>query len=226
MRVVQTYRRRGKLVTRVYTRKPGRPVGSKGGYNLTPEGLKGKQRACRKLLAKLRAEGRVGSGSFKGQSLSAEHKRKVSAGVKKAIAEGRFDPVGNVRRFVAEGGCTNKSHGNRGKFYSKKNRKTMYYDSSWELARMQTLEKDNDVVYYQREPLRIPYKFNGSRHYYHPDFLVTYRNGDQVLEEVKPKPLCRSYVNQAKFRAARLSCAQRGFWFSVITTRLMLEAMR
>lgn len=190
MRIVQRYKQNGKWITRVYTKLPGRPKGVKSStYFLSKEGRRIKQNICRKLQSRLYKEGRTGWP--KGRKQSKTHRRKNSIGVRRAIREGRFNPVSNIRKFIESG--ANRlylNHGKRGKFYSKKNDCHLCYDSSWELERMHTFEKDPRVRSYRRNPLQIRYTFNGQIHYTWPDFLVIYTNGLRVIEEIKPYEMC------------------------------------
>lgn len=223
MRRVQYYQQNGQTVKRVYTRKPGRPKGTKNStYNLTKEGLAKKQECARKTLIKIRKSGKVGSGYFKNHEMTVEHKKKNSKGVLKAIADGRLNPVENIRKFIASGGSekyweTRVTHGTHGMFYSKKNIASLRYDSSWELERMKFLEANDEVVSYRKNPVKIPYSLNGQAHYYFPDFMVEYANGDRVLEEIKPKALIPLSNNKLKIKAAKIFCRALGLEFRILT---------
>lgn len=71
---------------------------------------------------------------------------------------------------------------------------------------------------FQREPVRIPYRFGGRKRIYRPDFAIWDRQGrPYYIEEVKPFVRLGDPVNQAKFAAARAWCNARGWRFRVVT---------
>lgn len=230
MRIVQVFKQGGRTIRRVYRKKkPGRPKGTKNStYNLSERGLLIKQKVGKKQLVRLREEGRIGSGYFKGKTQTRDHRRKNSLGVLKAIKSGRLDPGKNVREFIAAGGSkkywnSRVNRGTHGMFYSRKNRKKLRYDSSWELERMQYLEADETVVSYKKNPVQIPYALNGQAHYYFPDFMVEYVNGTKVLEEVKPKAFLKDSKNVEKIKVARLFCKRLGIKFRILSSKKELK---
>ena len=213
------------MVTRTYVNRIGRPKGTKNstGYRLSNAGLKAKQKCMKSVLAQACADGKMGQ-HLKGREQSLEHRRKNSAGVKRAIAEGRFNPRANVLKYVLSDRFEPRSnHGVHGMFYSKKNDKHFRFDSSWELSRMMIMDSDdNDIVAFSKNPIRLGYKLNGERHYYWPDFLIEYKNGDRVLEEIKPDGLSRTLEAKEKFRVADIYCEANGMKFRVLRSILEL----
>jgi hypothetical protein len=219
MSYTQTYRNwKGTLITRVYKHKGdmGRPKGAKGTtYNMSEKGRRTKVKLMRALQQKLYAEGRTGWP--KGVPQSKEHRRKNSEGLKRAIAEGRFDPRANIMKYVESDDFEPRSnHGTHGKYYSRKNHTHIRYDSGWELIRLKHLEKDKEIKSLERTPFRWVYKLDGVERYYFPDWLLTYRNGNKVLEEVKPWQICRLSEAKAKFKIAKVECAALGIEFRVV----------
>lgn len=209
---------KGTLIVRNYSGRVGRPKGAIGPYNLSAKGLKKKQEVMRKLLARLRAEGRTGWP--KGVKQTIEHRVKNSCGVLTAIAEGRFDPVANVMKYVNSKDYEPKScRGTHGLYRSKKNNRSFRYDSSWELIRMKFLEHSKDVKSYKKCPIRLVYKINGKEHYFFPDLLIKYHDGTKVLEEIKPRPLIKLPINKAKFKVARIYCKSANLVFRVISCK-------
>ena len=88
-------------------------------------------------------------------------------------------------------------------FESAKCNDIFFCRSPYEQRRLEMLESDPDVVWFETEPFRIPYKFEGSTKNYAPDVLVEYSDGRRVLEEIKPKNFTEQPQNLAKFAAAR-----------------------
>jgi len=121
------------------------------------------------------------------------------------------------------------------------------YRSSWELKLMSYLDKHPNVKRWGSEELFLPYKspIDGKIHRYFPDFYVEQVNADGVFEkiliEVKPKyqtlppdtkkkmtpkgKISKTFlnevknygVNQAKWKAAKQYCADRGWRFQIMT---------
>ena len=109
------------------------------------------------------------------------------------------------------------------------------YRSGWEFTFMQFCDKNDHVLQWASEPVRIPYRnpLTGRNTIYVPDFLITYRTrGNQMraeLIEIKPKSQSvieskmsandRAVVavNYAKWDAAMKWCARQGLTFRVVT---------
>ncbi len=110
------------------------------------------------------------------------------------------------------------------------------YRSGWELTFMQFCDKNDHVLQWASEPVRIPYRnpLTGKNTNYVPDFLLVYQNkhGKQIAEMVEIKPKKQSIieskvanardratvaVNHAKWAAAMAWCKQSGITFRVVT---------
>jgi hypothetical protein len=114
----------------------------------------------------------------------------------------------------------------------------IWYRSSWEHTMMMTLDNHPDVIAWQSEGMNIFYEnpFTKRTKPYVPDFVVVYRTrgNKQMVEmiEVKPKSEMPGYrpglretvsqyklavqaINAAKWKAAMVFCARRGWVFRV-----------
>lgn len=110
------------------------------------------------------------------------------------------------------------------------------YRSGWELTFMQFCDKNNSVLQWASEPIRIPYRnpLTGKNTNYVPDFLIVYQNkhGQQIAEMIEIKPKKQSLIeskvasakdravvaiNHAKWAAAMAWCKHSGITFRVIT---------
>lgn len=121
----------------------------------------------------------------------------------------------------------------------KGNPTNIIYRSSWELKLMAYLDSHSDVISWQSEEFCIPYisPADRRRHSYFPDFWVKKADGtvmvievkpmDQTKEPKKPGRVTRKYINevmtyginQAKWKAAREFCADRGWKFEIMTEK-------
>lgn len=119
-------------------------------------------------------------------------------------------------RLIQEGKVHPQSY-KCGRFFSKKNGKEIYYQSSYELTAFELLEQMSEVISFDRGPV-IPYLWeDGSKHLYHPDILVEYRSGRLEVIEVKPQAMLGLWDNVVKLRAGRDWCEQNGMTFVVWT---------
>lgn len=94
------------------------------------------------------------------------------------------------------------------------------YRSGWELAYMQYLDNDADVISYTYEKIKIPYlsnKSSGKFRTYYPDFCVCYVNNVVKIIEIKPSRKLQQHIIIKKHLAANNWCSQRGVIFEVIT---------
>lgn len=115
------------------------------------------------------------------------------------------------------------SRGKSGYTYSHKclNSKDEYvsYDSSYELAYILSLNGNNSVLEFYREPrnLGITYLIGEETHWYFPDFIVTYSDGHKELVEIKPKSLLSDPVVISKSSAAISWCSKNNMTYVVLT---------
>jgi len=151
------------------------------------------------------------SKTMTGRKLTDKHRENMSKGRSKAIAEGKINPF---------------SHGLNGHFYSKKNKKKLWYRSSWELQAYKILEQLSKVIKYESEPFYIPYKFQGIERNYIPDILVTYDDNSQELIEVMREDLLEDEMRIVKLKAAKRYCDKNNINFSVWTEKFLFKLGR
>lgn len=115
--------------------------------------------------------------------------------------------------------------------------------SSWETLFMSRLDMNPNVLEWSSEEIKVRYKspLDNRPHVYYPDFWVKKINASdgkisEVLVEIKPsketippkpvqgKPTKRMIneiatwgVNDAKWKAAKIFCANRGWQFQILT---------
>lgn len=121
------------------------------------------------------------------------------------------------------------------------------YRSMWEFKFFRHIDIHPDVIWWQSEEVIVPYysPIDGKRHRYYPDVVIhtkTPNGGTKTLMiEIKPKAqtrppdiknkktvkgrVSRRYLNEvktwgtneAKWKAARAYCAQKGWEFQIYT---------
>lgn len=72
-----------------------------------------------------------------------------------------------------------------GYFPSKRNGRSIFFESLLEKTLFLSLEFDDNVLHYLEQPIKLEYKLNNKKTTYHPDCLVNYKNGKSKLIEVK-----------------------------------------
>jgi len=110
-----------------------------------------------------------------------------------------------------------------GHFYSNKNKRKMFYRSSYELQAYKILEQMSMVEKYIYEPFSIGYFIEGKRYIYHPDLLVIYKNGEKQVLEIKPQKELDDIVNIKKFEGAKNFCLDKNMSFSIWTEKRLLK---
>jgi hypothetical protein len=113
---------------------------------------------------------------------------------------------------------SNRGGNTIGHFPSLKLGRMVAYESLVERAYIYLLEYDQEVTWYEEQPLTIPYEWNGKELTYTPDFHVVKR-GRHFLVECKPEEFIDSEENQRKFTVARAWCAENGFTFQVVSDK-------
>lgn len=116
------------------------------------------------------------------------------------------------------------------------NANNIVYRSSWELGYMMQLDHDDDVTVWASEELVVHYisPIDQRPHRYYPDFMVKRKSGKIEMVEIKPlketklpeattnrRKLIRESMtfakNQAKWKAAKAYCDERGWKFVILT---------
>tara|TARA_A200000159_G_scaffold58254_1_gene53726 strand:+ start:2684 stop:3121 length:438 start_codon:yes stop_codon:yes gene_type:complete len=121
--------------------------------------------------------------------------------------------------------------------------RNIVYRSLWERKFMVYCDKNENVLQWGSEEIAIPYRSPVDRrvHRYFPDFYIKYKDTNGKIKksiiEIKPLRQCsppskpkkqtRGYIyeayeyakNQAKWKAAREWCLDRGYEFKVMTEK-------
>jgi len=135
---------------------------------------------------------------------STDRKEKISRSLCVQYIDGRRDVAPN---------------GNDGYFYSKKNKRKIYYRSSYELTAYEILEQLSKVKSYNNEPFKIPYRWSGSIHNTIPDILVTYTDNMKELIEVKPRYMLKDKQTIFKLRAMKRFAKKNSMDFNIWTEK-------
>lgn len=109
------------------------------------------------------------------------------------------------------------NHGHVVKFASKKCSRTLELESLLEYDRAIQLEFHPDVITFQEQPFLLEYADDGVIKKIFPDFLVLYRDGSRIIEEVKPlkEAALPEFCRRSDIEKRVLS--QHGYGFDVLT---------
>ena len=119
--------------------------------------------------------------------------------------------------------------------------RNIIYRSLWELKFMKYCDSNQNILEWGSEEFWLPYRspLDNKVHRYFPDFYIKVRETtgkiNKMVIEVKPKSQCiepkrpkkktRGYIyevreyarNQAKWKAAKSYCLDRGYEFKILT---------
>lgn len=84
-------------------------------------------------------------------------------------------------------GFNPSSHHKKGYFYSDKMQHNIWYDSSYELNLLESLENNDEIIFFRRNKIKIPFLYHGEIRNTIPDFYLENKNGQKLIVEVKPK---------------------------------------
>ena len=123
----------------------------------------------------------------------------------------------------------------------KGNFRNIIYRSLWELKFMKYCDGNKNILEWCSEEIALPYRspIDNRIHRYFPDFYIKVKENNgkvkKMIIEIKPKKQCveplpqkkktKGYIfevyeyakNQAKWKAAKNYCLDRGYEFKVIT---------
>lgn len=103
-----------------------------------------------------------------------------------------------------------------GSFHSGKLDREVVYESGLELAALTVVENSATIAWYQEQPLKIAYTFEGRQRVYYPDILAATYTGRCLLIEVKPLMSMPVALNRAKAAAGRAYAHEHGWgWVTV-----------
>ena len=121
--------------------------------------------------------------------------------------------------------------------------RNIIYRSLWELKFMKYCDSNQNILEWGSEEFWLPYRspLDNKVHRYFPDFYIKVRETtgkiNKMIIEVKPKRQCiepkrpkkktRGYIyevreyarNQAKWKAAKSYCLDRGYEFKILTEK-------
>ena len=95
----------------------------------------------------------------------------------------------------------------------------IWYESGEEYRLFQILERTKKVIWYQEQPLKIPYHFKGKNRLYYPDAIVVTDEGRGVVVEVKMLQGMVEEMTLVKALAAIEHLHKRGLGYLLVDAR-------
>ena len=121
--------------------------------------------------------------------------------------------------MLARNPLTRGGRGFRGKFPSRKLRRSVVAESLAECDAILVFEFSPGVVSYREQPTLIQYADGNCIRNYYPDFEVVLVTGELIHVEVKTAKQLAKPVNQKKYRAIAADYARRGHGFRILTDK-------
>lgn len=112
-----------------------------------------------------------------------------------------------------------------GRFPSLKMQRMVAFESLIERDYLYILDYEQDVEWFEEQPLTIEYQHDEKSLHYTADFHLI-EGGQDVLVECKPYTLVGKEENQLKFHAARAWCTRQGWEFRVVTDQEIRTGFR
>jgi hypothetical protein len=103
--------------------------------------------------------------------------------------------------------------------------RTVWCESQTEHRFFSYLDQMPEVIYYQEQPVSIRYTKNKRWHSYHPDVLVSFRDGRSVLVEVKPCIPLVNFDNIIKYDAMSQRCEAEGWGAFIGDDRISMRRL-
>lgn len=132
----------------------------------------------------------------------------------------------NFHLFTREREVSMTGEGYAGNFYSQKLNRLVQYESNLEFSFLLTLETLDDVVFYQEQPLKIAYKFEGDTFSYYPDLLLVLKNGQGMVVEIKPVFKMGLKRNLNKWSALKAYCDYQGLGLLVTDGKYAIQQIQ
>lgn len=106
--------------------------------------------------------------------------------------------------------------GLKGAVYSPKLDREVPFESMNECKFLNLLEKMDDVVWYQEQPIDVSYQWQGKTRSYYPDFCVGLKDSRYFIAEVKQLSDVPQQQNAEKLRALWTFCKKNGLGLLVM----------
>ncbi len=121
----------------------------------------------------------------------------------------------------------NNTYSYSGEFYSQKLSRFIQYESFLEKSFLLNLERHNEVIFYQEQPLKIDYKnIYGNNSSYYPDILFILNDGTGVITEIKPIWQMALQNNLLKWSALREYSRNEGLGILITDGRSTIQQIQ
>lgn len=127
--------------------------------------------------------------------------------------------------FSAQREVSADSRGRTGAFYSHKLKRHIAYESELEWRFLERLEELGEILFYQEQPLQIPYQVKDRPRTYYPDIFFVLNDGRGIVVEIKGISEMALFYNWTKWTALRAYCREQGYGLLVTDGRYSLQAV-
>lgn len=107
----------------------------------------------------------------------------------------------------------------RGKHRSVKMFSMIPWESTLERDFIKLLDFDQTVTYFEFQPKRIDFTYQGKKRKYYPDFLVQKNDSKKYIYEVKAFEKIEDEHNKIKFQVGRKYCQENNMTYVVVSEK-------
>jgi hypothetical protein len=132
----------------------------------------------------------------------------------------------DLETFTRQRDVSLSSNEYAGYFQSNKLNRFIQYESGLEYDFLQSLEKFDQVIFYQEQPFKISYEFENTKHVYYPDILFVLQSGQGIVVEIKPVFKMALQVNLKKWAALKNFCSENGLGLLITDGRLAIQQVQ
>jgi hypothetical protein len=138
----------------------------------------------------------------------------------------KFLEEGDFKLFSRQRQISFHGKGIYGSFYSSKLSKLIQYESGLEMNFLIYLENIDEVIFYQEQPAKIFYEFDGNSSFYYPDCLFVLKNGRAIITEIKPVFKMALRENLAKWSALKAYCNEHGLGLLITDGKYTIQQIQ
>lgn len=107
----------------------------------------------------------------------------------------------------------------RGKHNSTKMFRMIPWESTLERDFIKILDFDQSILYFEFQPIRIDYIYQGKQNEYYPDFLVRKSDYKEYIYEVKDSSKIEDKKNVIKTQVGKKYCQENNMSYVVVTEK-------
>lgn len=151
-----------------------------------------------------------GPSPVKGRRTPDSTREKLSASNVQAVLSGKHQPKDTTRGLTTKNIITGKGG-------------LVRCQSAWEECYALFLDRDETVLSFKKDKVRLPYFYKGKKRAYVVDFVVEFISGKRLLVEVKPSIFTSKEEMPTKVQVAKKWCEENNATFTFVCEEEILR---